>query len=506
MTSVSSEIALDPNKQMIWKRGAPRQTVTKGRINWEKRSPSWKDEAGFLSKDDVQSRYNEWTRYEVIAQGGTLKYIVERRVGERSFRLSARRGKNLKECEGAEMIARRFELYPIGGFTEKWSNVSASGGLETTVLEPRAEAWTPEQELKSIVMDGPYEAQLVACEPLVKDPVEMTWDAKGRCFVADMMDYPLGPPPGEAPLSRIQLLLDPDEHGHYTRAITYADHVDHVQGLLPYKDGLIATTRTQILFLRDSKGDGVADQITPLVEGFNPSQSQLQVASPRWALDNCVYFNNGLSTAEIYASNNPDSKQNFTRSNLRWDPLTGKLSPSSGFGQYGGCFDDWGGHYFASNRNPVMYAVMPYEAVMRNPHAGIVQGWEDIAPTGADTRVYPLQLTHTTADAHAGTHTAACGLGIYRGDLMPELRGESSPRTDRPVCGAVSRRAPRSQLQGRPRGRAHRFLPQPRRMVPPGQRDHRSRWRDVYLRYLPPFHRPLPLFPEQSPRPITCAG
>jgi putative heme-binding domain-containing protein len=36
--------------------------------------------------------------------------------------------------------------------------------------------------------------------------------------------------------------------------------------------------------------------------------------------------------------------------------------------------------------------------------------------------VYPLQITHTTADAHAGTNTACSGLGVYRGHLMPELK------------------------------------------------------------------------------------
>ena len=40
------------------------------------------------------------------------------------------------------------------------------------------------------------------------------------------------------------------------------------------------------------------------------------------------------------------------------------------------------------------------------------------------SKIHPLAITHTTADAHAGTHTAACGLGVYRGDLIPELRGE----------------------------------------------------------------------------------
>jgi len=295
---------------------------------------------------------------------------------------------------------------------------------DVPVKASRENAWSPEETRKSIELDGPYEVQIVAAEPLVRDPVEMTWDAQGRCYVADMIDYPLGPEPGQPPLSRIQQLIDENGDGTYDRAITFADHMDHVQGLLPYKDGLIATTRTQILFVRDTNGDGIADERKPLIEGFNPSHSQLQVSSPRWGLDNCVYFNNGLDTREIYSSDSSGSKQNLARSNFRWDPATGKIEPTSGYGQYGGGFDDWGRHFFSSNRSPVMFAVMPHEAVGRNPHAGIAQGWEDIAPNGANTRVYPLLLTHTTADAHAGTHTAACGLGVYRGDLMPELRGE----------------------------------------------------------------------------------
>ncbi len=295
---------------------------------------------------------------------------------------------------------------------------------DVPVRASRESAWTSEQSRAAIQLDGDYEAQLVAAEPLVRDPVEMCWDEMGRCFVADMIDYPLGPPVGEKPLSRIQQLVDENKDGQYDKAITFAEHLDHVQGLLPFRDGLIATTRTQILVLRDTNGDGKADEIKSLVEGFNPTHSQLQVSAPRWGLDNKIYFNNGLDTKEIYPTATPDKKQNLTRSNLCYDPATGTLSPATGFGQFGGCFDDWGRHFFSSNRSPIMYAVMPYAAVVRNPHAGITQGWEDIAPTGAEAKVYPLQLTHTTADAHAGTHTAACGLGVYRGDLMPELRGE----------------------------------------------------------------------------------
>lgn len=424
ITSVTAEIGQDRDKEMIWKRGEPRKAVTKGRINWEKRDVDWKDEAGFRGRDDVESRLNEWTRMEVIAKGDTLQYFVNGVLVNECFECKPSEGKIFLQTEGAEMIVKRYELYPLGEFKEKWNPVSASGGTEVPVKKSRDAALSPEDSRKAIELDGDYEVQLVAAEPLVRDPVEMTWDAQGRCYAADMIDYPLGPGPGLPPLSRIQQLIDDNKDGQYDRAITFADKMDHVQGLLPYKDGLIATTRTQILFVRDTNGDGVADERKPLVAGFNPNHSQLQVSAPRWGLDNCVYFNNGLDSKEIYPADSPDNKQSFARSNLRWDPATGKLEPTTGFGQYGGCFDDWGRHFSCSNRNPVMFAVMPHEAVIRNPNAGITQGWEDIAPFGAESKINPLAITHTTADAHAGTHTAACGLGVYRGDLIPDLRGE----------------------------------------------------------------------------------
>ena len=34
-------------------------------------------------------------------------------------------------------------------------------------------------------------------EPLVYDPVEMAFDENGRMFVAEMLDYPDDPPPGQ---------------------------------------------------------------------------------------------------------------------------------------------------------------------------------------------------------------------------------------------------------------------------------------------------------------------
>lgn len=422
-TSVSAEYALDRDKEKIWKKGEPRQTVTKGRINWAKRDVDWVDKRGFRGREDVESPPGEWNRLEVIAKGDTLQYFVNGAQVNEAFDCKPAEGKILIQTEGAEMIVRRYELYPLGEFKEKWAAIQASGGSDVTVRDGQSEPMSPEESLKQIQLDGDYEAQLVAAEPLVLDPVECTWDAQGRLYVADMRDYPLGPPnAGDPWLSRVQLLTDEDGDGRMDKAVTFADHVDHVQGLLPYDGGLIATTRTQILFLKDTDGDGKADVIKPLIKGFNPRHSQLQVSAPRWGPDGCVHFNNGLDAKEIYPAEDSKKVINVPGSNFKWDPRTGAIEPTGGKGQYGGAFDDWGHHFYCSNRNPLMFTVMPYEAMLRNPHAGITQNFEDIAPFGAETRVFPLKITHTTADAHAGTNTACCGLGVYRGLLMPDLK------------------------------------------------------------------------------------
>jgi len=423
-TSLSAEFVLDRDKEKIWKQGSPRQTVTKGRINWKGRDEDWSDTVGFRGKNDVESPSGEWNRLEVIAKGDTLQYFVNGALINEAFDCKPSEGKILLQTEGAEMIVRRYELYPLGEFKEKWSAIQASGGSDIgTVRDGQDKALSPEESMKRIQLDGDYEVQLVAAEPLVLDPVEATWDDKGRMYVADMRDYPLGPPnPGDPWLSRIQLLTDEDGDGRMDKAVTFADHMDNVQGLLPYNGGLIATTRGQILFLKDTNGDNVADEIKPLIRGFNPKHSQLQVSAPRWGLDGCVHFNNGLDAREIYPADAPTKVVGVPGSNFKWNPKTGEITPTGGKGQYGGAFDDWGHHFYCSNRNPLMFTVMPYEAMLRNPHAGITQVHEDIATPGAETRVYPLQITHTTADAHAGTNTACSGLGVYRGQLMPELR------------------------------------------------------------------------------------
>lgn len=119
-TSLSSELTLDRDKEKIRKKGSPRQAVTKGRINWEKRDVDWADKKGFRGRDDVESPSGEWTRLEAIAKGDTLQYFVNGVLVNEGFEAKPSAGRVLLQTEAAEMFVRRYELWPLGQFKEKW--------------------------------------------------------------------------------------------------------------------------------------------------------------------------------------------------------------------------------------------------------------------------------------------------------------------------------------------------------------------------------------------------
>ncbi len=49
----------------------------------------------------------------------------------------------------------------------------------------------PEDGVRSFRTAPGFEVELVAAEPDVVDPVAMAFDADGRIYVAEMLDYPI---------------------------------------------------------------------------------------------------------------------------------------------------------------------------------------------------------------------------------------------------------------------------------------------------------------------------
>jgi hypothetical protein len=115
--SLVVETGKDRKDQVIWKKGGERvQYVSKPmqRINWFDKDPDWADVTGFRGQRDVQGDGHEWTRLEVVCDGGRIQNYVNGVLVNEGFDAVPSSGKILLQTEGAELFVRRFELLPLG--------------------------------------------------------------------------------------------------------------------------------------------------------------------------------------------------------------------------------------------------------------------------------------------------------------------------------------------------------------------------------------------------------
>lgn len=113
LLSLTAEVTKDRDGETVWKKGGEKQTFNRGRINWYGRDPDWADKLGFRGKNDVESPDGQWTRMEVICDGGTITNIVNGVVVNQGFDAQPSSGKILLQTELAELFVRRWELRPL---------------------------------------------------------------------------------------------------------------------------------------------------------------------------------------------------------------------------------------------------------------------------------------------------------------------------------------------------------------------------------------------------------
>ena len=274
---------------------------------------------------------------------------------------------------------------------------------------------SPEDSKKTFQLEPGLEIELVASEPLVKDPVAITFDQFGQLYAVEYSDYPIGDPDGK-PLSKIVLLEDTNNDGKSDVRHEFASGLNFAHSLMPFRGGILVGTTDAIIFLKDTTDDKKADVRKTLFSGFVQAHSQMHIGCPRWGLDNIISFNYG--PGEIKSANNPDKPIKLPRKDFLLDPITMKFEADSGLGQFGNTIDRWGHRFYATNRNPIMMTRIPYPAMQRNTNAVIFKGHIDVAPSGGDSKVYPLIEMKSNYLGHAGTHTSACGTTAYTGDLL----------------------------------------------------------------------------------------
>ena len=290
--------------------------------------------------------------------------------------------------------------------------------------------------LASFEIEPGYRIELVASEPLIRSPIAMAFDERGRLYVVENRGYPgaLEGQPQGPPEGTIALLDDTDNDGRFDRRSDFAAGLSHPNGITPWNGGVFVTAAPDLLYLKDSNGDGVADERRVALTGFATSRTpQIRFSHPTLGMDNRVYLTSGLNGGRVTAPQYPERPEvEFTTSDSRFNPFTFEFELTGGRSQYGLTFDDYGRRFTCSNRHPVWHVVLEPRYLKRNPHLAFSETVHEVSGVGAKARVWPISRDMTTASfipgligtPHAGTFTAASGVHIHRGDaLLGEHRG-----------------------------------------------------------------------------------
>jgi putative membrane-bound dehydrogenase-like protein len=289
----------------------------------------------------------------------------------------------------------------------------------------------PEQSLARIHVPDGFRVELVAAEPLVVDPVALDWDIAGRLWVVEMADYPLGIDGNGKPGGRIRVLEDTDDDGRYDRARVFAEGLEFPNGILTWRDGILVTAAPNVLFLRDTNGDGQADEKRVLLSGFLEGNQQLRVNGLRWGLDNWVYcaaggHHRGHGAGTVIHSALTGLDTPLGSRDFRFQPDTGAFDPQSGPTQFGRNRDDWGHWFGTQNSWPLWHYVLPDPYLRRNPHIAAPDPVRQVIRP-MNPKVYPASRQEKRFHSfnEAGHFTSACAGMVYRDDLLfpdgPEL-------------------------------------------------------------------------------------
>lgn len=305
------------------------------------------------------------------------------------------------------------------------------------VADPQIKDLTPEESLKSFYLPKGYKIELVASEPLIGEPVSITWDADGKMYVAQMMTYmqDVNATNENAPWSRVSLLEDQNGDGRMDKSSVYIDSMVLPRIILPLDNRIIVgeTFNRNLYSYRDVNGDGKADEKKLLLEDTVRDNRNLehQDANMLWSIDNWLYVTN------------KSFRYRFTNNTLIRDTL-----PEPMPGQWGLTQDETGRLFFSRAG-----AEVPALGFQQHPSYGslemrdkwdesFMEPWPVVGNPDAQGGLKRIRPEDNTLNRFTGV----AGQEIYLGDKMPPAYGDLF--IPEPV-GRIVRRAKVKHVDGK---------------------------------------------------------
>lgn len=295
-----------------------------------------------------------------------------------------------------------------------------------------------------------FKIELVAAEPLISDPVDMTINEEGCMYVVEMHGYPLDL--GNS--GKIIMLSDTDGDGKMDKRIVFADTLVLPTGVMCWKKGIIVTDAPNVYYMEDTNGDGKADIKKVMLTGFALTNPQYLVNRPMYGLDNWIYLSHegieetntyqkefGDTGRDIFYPDDPKGARlpvNAQGHIVRFRPDIHALEETSGSTQFGQTFDDWGHHFLVSNANHIYQEVIANRYLKRNPDQIVGDATESVSDHGDACDVFPI----TKNPEHqlltdVGVITSACSITNYQGGAFPDKFNQHITFVCEPVSNLV---------------------------------------------------------------------
>ncbi len=312
--------------------------------------------------------------------------------------------------------------------------------------------------LSSFQVERGFRIELVAAEPLVASPVAIAFDESGHLFVAELPGA--GEPGGAARRAgRIRLLQEPDEQGRFRTSTLLAENVSWPSALACYAGGLFVASTPDVLFIKDTTGDGVADVRRTVFSGFggtNVAGSSGLLNNFNWGPNHRIYGATAWLGGLISSSNWPGQPLLLRRNDFSFDPRTFGAFAETGPGVSGLTFDNNGRRFVCDPAHPLQMAMYDLRYYWRNPTFVRAPGVLDVASPATTLFTLPPESSHLehketgSATNAPGSNTAgprvaewmtnAQGVVVYRGNAYPAGYAENAFVCD-PDLHAVHRMA-----------------------------------------------------------------
>jgi putative membrane-bound dehydrogenase-like protein len=276
---------------------------------------------------------------------------------------------------------------------------------------------SPEESMKHITTPVQFELKLFVDESKLGGgkPICMNWDERGRLWVALTTDYPNNRQPLGQGHDRIVICEDTDGDGVCDKVTTFADKLSIPTSLLCYDGGVIVTQPPYTLFLKDSKGNGIADVRKVLFSGWGTSDSHAGPSNLHYGFDNWIY---GIVGYAGFNGTVGGEQHRFSQGFYRFKPDGSKLEflRSTTNNSWGVGFSEEG-LLFGSTANgcPSVYMPIP------NRYYEAVRGWSSsVLQCIADSNKFePITEKVRQVDYHGG-FTAGAGHALYTARRYPK--------------------------------------------------------------------------------------